>query len=113
DRLADHAGSVGGGSPSSRAAHGSATSAWRRWNSRTVGAPLGGGRPARAEKNPATAAAIPPASGRTSHGSGPPSSRRLGSQKATSKRPLPTHAWFQSTRTTRASTKQRLSLRTS
>src|SRR5207248_1740518 len=83
-----------------------------RWNARTVGAPLGTGRPARAAKNPATAAASAPAPGKTSHGCGPPSSRRLGSQNATSKRPSPTHARFQSTSNAVAPLKQRLSLRT-
>lgn len=87
------------GSPRTAAVQGSATSSWTRWTCRTRGAAGMTGRPARDAKNPATTAttpgSIPPA---TSCGAGPPSARRLGSQKAVElrvadRREVPVHQY--------------------
>ncbi len=62
-----------GGSPSARTAQGNAVSNCSRWTTRTRGASLMPGRPARAAKNPETHAAISGASGNILSGFGPPS----------------------------------------
>ena len=103
----------GGGSPSARAAHGSAVRDCASWSGRTCGASGKGSPPAREQKKPATHAASSGASGRIDSGGGPPSAARLGNQNATSRSGLASRAWFQSMTIALPSRKHRLSLRMS
>ena len=113
-RGACRGGQLGGGSSNTRTAQGRALRSCSCWTWRTSGAWGRLGFPARDAKKPATYAANSAGiEGATTSGAGPSSTSRLGSQNAMSTIGLPTQAKFQSTRTARPATTQRLSLRTS